>query len=123
MARRVVTEEIQETPTTGVVTAQRSEYYRAGNILYIIFGLLELLLLARFIFLVLGANRGSGFVNFIYVLTEPFVAPFYGIFGQANYAQATFDPATLIAMVVYAILAWVIMRIIAAVSNRPADPV
>lgn len=127
MPRRVVTQEVEETSLSEPVAREGSyrpsNYFRVANIVYIIFGLLELLLLFRFVFLLLGANQANGFVNFIYALSQPFVAPFYGIFGQASYSSATLDPATIIAMVVYAIVAWVIVRIVAATANRPADPV
>lgn len=123
MARQIVTETTDEVVEPRRPVAARSSYYRTGNIVYIIFGLLELLLLFRFVFLLLGANPNSGFVSFIYGLSEVFVMPFYGIFGQVNTSAATLDPATLIAMVVYAILGWVILRIVAAANNRPADPV
>jgi hypothetical protein len=65
-----------------------------SNILYILFGLLEILLAFRFVLLLLGANRDSGFVSFVYALSAPFVAPFYGIFPNVAYGSAYFDPAT-----------------------------
>jgi len=125
--RRIVSEEIADTTDAQVSSPRggqnRSSYYRIGNIIYIIFGLLELLLMFRFIFLLLGANQANGFVNFIYSLSQPFVAPFYGIFGTVSYSKAVLDPATIVAAVIYAIVAWVIIRIAAAADNRPADPV
>jgi hypothetical protein len=97
---------------------------RAGSIIYVLFGILEGLLAFRFVFLLLGANRGSGFVDFIYAVTYPFVAPFYGIFGQISgpdiTGESVFDLDTLVAMAVYALVAWAIVRLVAAVTGRPA---
>lgn len=104
-------------------TAVRSNYYRTANIIYILFGLLEITLALRFLFLLFGANRDSGFVTFIYTVSSFFVSPFYGIFGSVSYNRSFFDPATLIAMLIYAVVAWALIRLVAAANKRPADPV
>lgn len=119
--REVVTE--RPVATERVVERHGGGGSAVGNIVYLIFGILEALLAFRFVFKLLGANAGSGFVSFIYGVTNPLVAPFYGIFGQpiyqGNQATATLDFSTLIAMAVYALIGWVIVRIIAAATNRP----
>lgn len=106
-------------------TPSRRGSYTAANAVYVIFGILEALLLFRFVFLLLGANRGSGFVNFIYGITDPFVAPFDGIFGQVSatgtVTASVLDPATIIAIAVYGLIGWVIVRLLA--PRPPADPV
>lgn len=43
-------------------------------------GALDVLLAIRFLLRVLGALIGAGFVQFIYSVTAPLVAPFQGIF-------------------------------------------
>src|SRR4051812_37893134 len=97
---------------------------RAASIIYKLFGILEALLALRFIFLLLGANSANGFVKLVYAITYPFVAPFYGIFGQVTAPDArgvaVFDFDTLVAMAVYAIVAWGIVRLVAALGGgRP----
>ena len=59
----------------------------------------------RFVLLLLGASQASGFVNFIYSLSGFFTAPFSGIFTRPTYGTSTFDSATLVAMIVYAVVA------------------
>lgn len=86
----------------------------AKRIVYYVLGILEVLLLFRFLFKLLGANPGSVFVNFVYALSNVFLAPFTGIF-RSSYTQgletrAVFEPATLIAMAIYALLAYGIVR-------------
>jgi hypothetical protein len=103
-------------------TRPRDHYYTFANLIYVGFGLLEIALALRFFFLLLGANSGNGFVSFIYGLTAPFMAPFYGIFGSTPTGIiGTFDPGTLVAFVVYGVIAWALVRLVAASSNRPAD--
>ncbi|HVE80925.1 MAG TPA: YggT family protein [Candidatus Dormibacteraeota bacterium] len=101
-----------------------SDYYTAQNLIYFLFGLLIALLTFRFIFRLLGANPGSGFVDFVYSLTNPFVAPFYGIFGgdlvtEGAVTTAVLDSATLVAIAVYALIGWGVGRLVAAASGRP----
>ncbi|MDQ3123720.1 MAG: YggT family protein [bacterium] len=80
----------------GSVLAKRIVYYIGGALLF--------LLALRFLLLLLGASRNSGFVDFIYSLSGVFVAPFNGIFNEPTYGRSVFDTATLVAMVVYAIV-------------------
>jgi hypothetical protein len=127
MATRVIREERsvvrpEDRPLARTMEA-REDYYQLANIVYVIFGLLELLLGLRFVFLLLGANQMSGFVTLVYGLTGPLVAPFEGIFGVPSLAHATFDAATLVAMLVYAVLCWAIVRLIAAANRTPAEDV
>ena len=114
MARRIITEEVTENSPE----AKDTRGSRIGNVLYVIFGFLLILLGFRFLFLLLGANQASGFVSFIYDITEPFVAPFYGIFPEVTYNQSYFDPATLVAMAVYSVIAWFIVRLDAAATGK-----
>lgn len=78
------------------------------NVVYYILGIVEALLLFRLLFRVLGANPANSFVSFLYSLTRNLIAPFSGIFGiyeTGTVGQYILEPATIIAMVVYAVLA------------------
>ena len=128
MAREVITtdREVVETQPVAAraVEPRVSGSSAAANIIYVVVGILEVLLLFRFVFQLLGANPNSGFVNFIYALTGLFVAPFYGIFGRPVTSDGTvttsvFDPSTLVAMVVYALVGWAIVKLLLA-TRRPA---
>jgi uncharacterized protein YggT (Ycf19 family) len=104
-------------PAPVVLADERDGALSLANILYVLLGLLEAILALRFVFLIFGANPANGFVTFIYNISHPFVAPFYGIFGQSDAAlstiHSTIDPATIVAMVVYAIIGWALVRLIA----------
>lgn len=86
----------QQDSISGAVLAKRVVYYIGGALMA--------LLALRFALFLLGASRASGFVDFIYALSGIFVAPFNGIFAEPTYGQARFDSATLVAIVVYALL-------------------
>ena len=91
-------------------------------IVYFIFGVLEVLLSFRFILKVAGANPSSGFVDFIYGLSGFFVSPFNGIFQtrvtQGSETASIFEPSTLVALIVYALVAWGIVKIIQIMSRK-----
>lgn len=89
---------------------------RPQRIVYYVLGVLEVLLAFRLVFKLLGANPASPFVAFIYSLTQIFLYPFMGIFPTAVTkgleAQAILEPTTIIAMIVYAVIAWGIVKLI-----------
>lgn len=90
---------------TGQSTAERIVYFIAGIILAI--------LAFRFILSMLGANRDNGFADFIYSFSYPFVAPFFGLFGyEVEYGVSRFEIETLVAMAVYALIAYAIAKMI-----------
>jgi hypothetical protein len=84
---------------------------RITNITYFILGVLEVILLLRLLLRLLGANEVSGFVAFIYNLSHIFVAPFNGIFNDQALGRSVFETSTLVAMIVYALLAWGIVSL------------
>ncbi|HZQ30090.1 MAG TPA: YggT family protein [Patescibacteria group bacterium] len=92
------------------------------RVIYFLFGAIDVLLVFRLIFKITGANPTSGFVNLIYSLTHIFISPFAGIFHQATTTgvetTAVLEPATLVAIVVYAISAWGIVRLVTILSGR-----
>ena len=99
-------------------TVRKNEpgHIKATQIVYYVLGVLEVLFAFRLIFKLLGANPQSSFVAFIYAMTQIFFAPFSGIFPSATSkgleTQSVLEPATIIAMIVYAILAWGIVKLI-----------
>lgn len=88
------------------------------GIISIIFGILELGIGLRFIFELFGANSSSAFVEWIYNLTQPLVAPFGTIFGHTATAvpglitNSVFEPAALIALVVFGVIGGILLRIV-----------
>ncbi len=88
----------------------------ARDIIYYVLGVVEVLLAFRLIFKLLGANPASSFVSLVYSVTKFLLTPFAGIFRTAVTTgvetQAVFEPATLIAMIVYAIIAWGLARLV-----------
>ena len=79
----------------------------AARVVYWIFGVIIAFIALRMILMLLGANQGSPFVDFIYGVSGIFVAPFYGVFNyKPMYGFSVFDINSLVAIVVYALLGW-----------------
>ena len=91
------------------------------RITYYVLGILETLLAFRFVFRLLGANPESGFVSFIYSVTRVFLIPFEAIFSPATTegleTTGVLEPATIVAMVVYALIAMGVVRLIDVVKR------
>jgi uncharacterized protein YggT (Ycf19 family) len=77
--------------------------------IYLIVGVIEVLLLLRFVLKALGANAETGFAQLIYTVTVPLIAPFVGLFGTPTpTVGAALEPFTLLALVVYAAVGWLL---------------
>lgn len=99
-----------------------------SRILVIVLGIIETLIALRFVLLLIGANPTSQFVSWIYSWSNPFVAPFAGIFGQHATStaagqgvavQSIFDWTALIALVVYGLIGAVFARL----TMGPREPI
>ena len=82
------------------------------SFVWLLTGMLEMLLGLRFILKLMAANPATPFVDFIYRLSAPFLWPFFGITGTPAANNMVLEIPTLIAMIVYALLAWIIVRVI-----------
>jgi hypothetical protein len=66
--------------------------------------LIEALLVTRFLLVLFGANRTSGFVDFVLDVSWPFVRPFDGAFNDRTWEEGVIEVSTLLAMLVWAIV-------------------
>ncbi|HEX8227354.1 MAG TPA: hypothetical protein VF572_05805 [Candidatus Saccharimonadales bacterium] len=91
-----------------------------SRVVWFIAGVILTLLALRFILALLGANAASGFVDFIYGVTAPLVAPFFGVFGYTPVlGSSRFELYTLLAMAIYALVAYGISKL-ANITRRTA---
>ncbi len=85
--------------------------YRGTQIVWYIFGLLNILLAFRFLLKLMVANPAAGFSNFIYTVSQPFAAPFLNVFRVSRVEGSVFEWTTLLAMAVYSLIAWGIVKV------------
>lgn len=104
----------------GATNSQTIEY-----LVYFLFGALEILLAFRLILKLTGASMASAFVGLIYGITGFFILPFEGIFrrGFAQGVETTsvLEPSTLVAIIVYALLAWGIVKLVRISSGEQQE--
>jgi len=110
---------VQEQQRAIAAANQNSAIARIVNIVYFLFGLLEVMLTLRVILHMLAANPNNGFAAFVYVLTAPFVFLFNGLFANPALGAGVLELTTVVAMIAYAILAWIVGRVIWLVLSRP----
>ncbi len=111
-----MTELIEETKV-GASNSQTVEY-----LVYYFFGVLEILLAFRLILKLAGASMVSGFVKMIYGVTSIFIWPFEGIFrrafSQGAETTSVLEPSTIVALAVYAVVAWGIVKLVRISSGE-----
>jgi hypothetical protein len=114
-----------EGPKEAVTTETKRVATSSNTIEYLIYffcGALEILLAFRLVFKLTGASIASGFVGLVYGLTGIFILPFEGIFrrGYTEGIETTsvLEPSTLVAIIVYGVLAWGIVKLIRIVSGE-----
>ncbi len=90
---------------------RRESAFKLEQGIYLLFGLIEVLLAIRFVLRLLGANAQAGFAQLIYGVTAPLVAPFQGLFGTVQSEGSVLESASLVALVVYALVAWLIVKL------------
>jgi hypothetical protein len=115
----------QSVPDQRVIVAEQARYnFRAAAAVGFIVGVIDVLIAGRFLLKLLGASAQSSFVSFISGLSSPLLAPFHGIFPNSGSATNIFEPASLVAIGVYALIGWgavVLIRITTAPrGTKPA---
>src|ERR1700682_3681394 len=90
----VGTNRVSRTSVTSVRTGDYND--RAIQAIWWIVGFVDVILAIRFILKLLGGSTVSGFVTFMYDVTQPLVAPFHGIFNTTVQGRSILEPASLV---------------------------
>lgn len=122
MHETVVVHEERLTPRGYEISLRAHRAYR--SVFYVVW-VLEIFLAFRFLLKLLAANPGNIFAKLVYGVTYLFMLPFTTLFFPSAPAPAdgtmprVFESAALMAMIVYAVLAWGIARFIVLSSSKP----
>lgn len=109
-----------EQVTRDVAAERRMSLFQITNIIWTVLGILEILLGIRFVLHLIAADPKAGFAQFIYGVTGLFVAPFAGLVGTPAAGGSTVEVTTLIAMAIYALFVWIVVRVIPIIIARPS---
>jgi hypothetical protein len=101
--------------TERVNTNTHIEQSMTRRILVVLFGIIEVMLGFRFVFKIMGANPANTLINLLYSSTNFMVRIFASIFtpGTTDGLEtvSVFEPGTLIAMIVVALIALAISKL------------
>ena len=112
--------EVRRVPAGGRV----QPLYRGTQIVWYILSVIETFLLFRFLLRLVGANPEAVFTQIVYTLSYPLVSPFLYVVRSSTVSGSVFEWTTLLAMLVYWVIAWGIVRFIVMqkpVSHTEAD--
>jgi YggT family protein len=106
------------------VEARRSTADWIAGLVSLVIGIIAILIAIRIVLKLLAANTASGFTQFIYNVTGPFVAPFLNIFGTpAGDNGAVFELSSILAIAIYLLVGWLIIKVLQLLIDRPTSGV
>jgi len=91
---------------------------RAMEIIYLVFGVINAVLLIRLVLKLLGANAHAGFAQFTYGLTDFFLAPFKGLLPTIVSGQSVLELSLIFAILIYSLIALGLVRLVAISLSR-----
>ena len=103
------------------VGERRRTVSQATQIIWYVVGLFEALLALRLALLVSGANPEAGFTQLVFGFTKPLVVLFLGIFPNMAAGSFEFEPATVVAMLVYFLLGLGLARLAWILYGEPRE--
>jgi len=107
--------------TTETTTVRPAYSLRTEQAVWLLTGVVDALLIIRFLFKLLAASTQASFVTFIYDLTQVFVAPFHGIFNTAANGRNVFEPESLVAIAIYSLIGWGLASLVRVLTRGGAS--
>ena len=102
---------------------QRIFTFKATQLIWLLFGILEALIALRIGLMLIGANPNSPIVALIYGFTYLFLFPFEGLIGSPTAGNMVLELSSLFAMLIYGLIAWATERAVWLIFYRPRGPV
>lgn len=102
---------------------QRIFTFKATQMIWLLFGILEVIIALRIGLKMVGANPGSPIVALIYGFTNLFLFPFTGLVASPTNGGLVFELSSVFAMLVYGLIAFALERIIWLIFYRPRGAV
>ena len=84
---------------------------RIAGLIWLLFGALDVLIVLRVVLKLIAANPTNGFSSFIYGFTDIFLSPFNNLIASPVVGNGVFEISSLVALVVYSLVAWLIVRL------------
>jgi uncharacterized protein YggT (Ycf19 family) len=113
----VIAQPVYEAP----VVVGASPVDTARRIAWLLFGVLQALIVLRIVLLLLGANEANDLVAFVVGVTDPFVEPFRGMFSldEVDGASGTvLDVAAIVALIAWTLVEALVLGLIGLADRR-----
>ncbi len=114
--------ETLRTTSRQVTTARPGRPELARRIIVLVFGLIQIVIAARFVLLLLDARESNGLVSGILNISQLFVGPFEGILrsNSLHAAGSVLDVAAILAFVGWTIVELIVIWAIGIFRREPA---
>jgi YggT family protein len=110
--RQIVTEDVN--------AGQRQTLQWVTALIGFMFTILEGLIGLRVVLKLIDANSKNAFASFVYNITALFVAPFAGLVGNPALGGNVLEITSIVALIVYALLAAVLIRLVWLAFYHPS---
>lgn len=91
---------------------------RAMDFIYLVFGVIDGLLVIRLVLKLLGANTTAAFTQWVYNVTDFFLAPFHNVLPAIGTNSSVLEMSVIVAILVYALVAYALARLVAIIFFR-----
>ncbi len=118
--KQTVSPQAVEPQSPQQVYQKKKVIFRTYQFVWYFLGVVEILLAFRVVLKMIGANSSTSFVNFIYSVSDLFAKPFAGVLGVTATNTAVLEWSTLIAMVVYLVVAYGFVQLLQLI--KPTTP-
>ncbi|HZJ22150.1 MAG TPA: YggT family protein [Anaerolineales bacterium] len=102
---------------------QRIFTFKITQLIWLGLGILEALIALRIALKLIAANPESPIVALIYGITNLFLFPFAGMTATPAAGGMVLEISSFFAMLIYALIAWAVERIVWVLFYRPRGPV
>jgi hypothetical protein len=100
------------------VVSRFSPARRAYDLIYLVFAAICAMFILRILLKVLAANTAVAFTAFVYGVTDVLMGPFRGLLPVIANGRNVFELSALFALLVYALLGYLLSRLIAIMFMR-----
>lgn len=100
--------------------ARRSSVSRLASLIWLFFGILVAGIGLRVALKLMAANPASPFADLVYRFTDLFLWPFAGLTATPSAQGMVLEIPAIIAMFVYALLGWIVVRLVWLLFYQPA---
>ncbi len=100
---------------------QRVFTFKLTELIWLFFGAIEGFISLRILLRLLAANPQNSFAGFVYAVSDVFLWPFRGLTVTPSSGNIVLELPAFVALLVYALLAWGIVRFVHILLYRPPD--